>query len=56
MKMYGGVEVCRHTLTLALDRDEWSVSYLAALFPGKEPTIPIEKKAGQTPELVSTQW
>jgi hypothetical protein len=43
-------------MTLALDRDEWSVSWLGhALPPGKGPLVPIEQEARWAAELVWTQ-
>jgi hypothetical protein len=45
-----------HSLTLALDRCEWSASRPAALPPGQEAPVPIAKEVGWAPEPFWTRW
>jgi hypothetical protein len=52
MKMYRGSGGIALLLTLYLDGEEWSASYLGYFTPAKKSLLHTEQKAGWTPELV----
>jgi hypothetical protein len=44
-----------HSLTSALDREEWSASRPSRFTPGKEPLVPIGQEAGWAAEPFCTR-